>query len=158
MSKLYLAGPISGLTFGEASAWREDEGFKQRLAQLGWEPVSPFNGFKAPEDTHLDAWFEGDEFSARAATINDLKLIDECHAVLLNLSAPQDRVSVGSMCELGYAHKSGKPVVTVRPYQDASVYNHPFIEELSTYIVPSLPEAYVELGVLGNVLRKAPYA
>lgn len=133
---VYLAGPITGRTFDEAIDWRRNFDADVWGFDSGWECLSPMRGKEAfrirgPLPSTFD---EG-----RAAVLRDLYDIRRCDAVLVNLVGA-DRVSIGSMCELGYANALGKFIIVARSHSD-TVHEHVFVAELASQIVPTLANA-----------------
>lgn len=143
MRKVYLCGPITGLKFDEASDWRDSSSdFVERLRVLGWDVLSPMRGkdvFRKPNDEPLDAFFD----DGAPAVQQDLDDIEDSEAVIVNLLGAE-RVSLGSMCELGYAYAKGKPIILV--YEgDSNVHHHVFPEYMATVVVESLEGALAEI-------------
>lgn len=148
MRYVYLAGPITGLEFGEAVDWRdyvEDDLFTHSVHgdTEPWLAFSPLHGkeevAEAYEGLPLPDSFEGDESVAD----EDFDYIDRCDAVLANFSGAQ-RVSIGTCVELGYAFARDKRIITVIP-ERATIHDHLFIRRVSSIIVPTLKDALAEL-------------
>ena len=145
---VYLSGPITGLTYGEARyTWREE--FAQKapgirvlspmrheghLAEMRNTPIFPDN-LPAGLFSH-----------PKLIVTKDFLDIDECTIMLVNLQGAK-AVSQGTLVELGYAKAKGKTVITI---QDAGDKTHtsPFIGVLSDVIVTSLNEAIVIISSL----------
>lgn len=138
---VYLAGPITGQTFDEAADWRE--AFLDQLFSVGLMGLSPMRGlekFRVPGP--LPSTFD----EGKAAMLRDLYDIRRSDAVVVNLLGAE-RVSVGTMCELGYAYALGKFIVVVmndvNPWHD-----HLFVHEMASQVVPTLDDALDVLAVL----------
>ncbi len=141
---VYAAGPITGNTFDEAVDWRA------RLATelwvrtaRAWELLSPMRGkeafrMKGPLPSTFD--------ESKPAVQRDLYDIRRSDAVLVNLVGA-DRVSVGTMCELGYAHAKDKFIVVARSHSDR-IHDHVFVQELASQVVPTLADAINVLAAL----------
>lgn len=153
--KVYLAGPISGLTYNEATAWRETA--KSVLADYGAMGLSPFDQHNAPKDKNvaLDAWFE-EQIGMDTLTVvqGDLAMVDACDVLFMNLKGA-NRPSLGSMAELGYAWKGGKYVITVA---DPVHHNHPFVTHMSHETCEGLWSAVNALLAHQTRLVHPPYA
>jgi nucleoside 2-deoxyribosyltransferase len=151
---VYLGGPITGLPFKEATAWRRDQVFLDALECVGWYPLDPLT----PEYDHLDdgkpldAFFEGDP---EQAVREDLAKINESRAVLFNFYKAE-WASIGSSAELGYAYALGKPIISV--VNEGEVHHHPFITTLSQRTVTGLGHAVTELAHLRDQMLGIPYA
>jgi nucleoside 2-deoxyribosyltransferase len=153
---LYLAGPITGLTLKAANDWREDDLMLASLAKHGYVCLNPLR-----EKEHLGAW-ENQPLPARYTpeqeefeVSHDLDDINKSCAILANFKDAQ-RVSIGSVWELGYANAKGKPVVSV--LEPGGLHDHLFIHNTSYKVVESMFEAVAELAILAPKLREPQYA
>ncbi len=152
MRCVYLAGPITGLTFRGASRWRAEftEALKRaneshrypRTTHL--HPLSPMRDKDQficdPRQVLPSTWDEG-----KAAVHRDLLDIRRSDAVLVNLLGAS-RVSLGTMCELGYAYAERKFILVVM--EPDNPHDHVFVTELASQIVPTLDDALRVLGAL----------
>lgn len=96
MSKVYLAGPVSHTTWVNAVSWRKD--VKGVLRDSNIDCLDPTrHGLIQDDDiiTHL--------------CMNDVKNSD---AILVNF-LDMDRISIGTILEIGWASALDKPVVLV---------------------------------------------
>jgi nucleoside 2-deoxyribosyltransferase len=122
---VYLAGPITGLTYKQATAWRDR--VTSELAP-GILTISPLRGI-GPPDVVFDACPVG-------TVGRDLYDIRRCDLVLANLSKAA-KVSKGTLVEIGYALALHKPViVAINGFHD-----HPFVVEPALYVVDELEKA-----------------
>lgn len=157
---VYLAGPISGLTYEDATGWRDNPAFHDDLALAGWTPLSPMEGYEwlSGNDKPLSVHFEDAAHPGAAAEAvrDDLAAIDAAKAVLCNFSGAS-RASIGTCAELGYAFARGKAVISVLPTGD-TVHDHPFVTNLSYRVVETLPGAVAELARLHADMTRVPYA
>src|SRR5688572_22571722 len=104
--RVYLAGPISHCSYGGCTGWREY--VQKELADVGIEAVSPMRGKEYL--SHLQSISPGGQDYAdlsvlslpRGVMTRDRFDTMRCDAVLLNLLGA-DRVSIGSMIEVGWA-------------------------------------------------------
>lgn len=156
---VYLAGPITGLEFDAAKEWRDPSSeFCQRLQALGWETRSPMRDKeKFRVKGKLSAFFD----EGAAAVNQDLQDIVEADAVILNV-LDAERVSLGSMAEMGYAYATLTPVIVVTEGEE-NIHHHVFTDYMAERIVPDLNSA-IEALVEVHAERKArrngnpPYA
>jgi nucleoside 2-deoxyribosyltransferase len=139
MSKVYLAGHITGMTYNQATSWREYT--TEILAKLGVQALSPMRGkeFLASAATLIpnDGRFGHISPTASPGGItgrdrNDVRTSD---VILMNLQG-EDKISAGSMIELGWADAWRKPVVLVVD-EDADIARHVMVETIATYITTS---------------------
>ncbi len=140
MSKVYLSGPITGLTYQQARyGWRKD--FQEKLSP-GITVLSPMRHEGhlaemkqkkiAPDNlpTHL--------FShPKMIVTKDFLDIDECTIMVVNLQGTK-KVSQGTLIEMGYAKKAGKTMIAI--VDKENVHNSPFIPELCV-VTTSMDEA-----------------
>lgn len=137
---IYLAGPITGLSYVAATDWREDPALLQHLTRHGWTALSPMRGkdyLKGARE--LAGVFD----EGRAAVERDCFDIRRSQAILVNLLGAE-RVSIGTVAEMGYARALDKHIVTVMDHDDAEIatrgaqvgYNPPRIHNPHAHIFP----------------------
>lgn len=149
MSKVYLSGPILGLTYKDARfGWRSKFADLVRRegeissATTGIQVLSPMR-----HEGHL-AELKGkirddnlpDNLFSRPKMIvaKDLLDIDTSDIVVVNVQGAK-KVSIGTIAELGYAYGKGKTIVTI---MDAdNIHKHPFVTEMSDVVVERLEDA-----------------
>jgi len=140
---VYLCGPMSGLTWQEALAWR-----KKCEAELysRWRLINPVRSQIATSSIHdiipvqlqSDNDYKDLKDTATGVTAQDEFFIDQSDWLLCNfLNA--DKVSIGSVWEMGYAWGTHKKILTV--LEPGSIHDHPFIRRRSHVFTPSLNEA-----------------
>lgn len=150
---VYLAGPITGLSYGGATEWRErvvDElarrapqircldpmRAKQHLRQM--ESIGPFG-------------HEGGLLDPHAVVQRDLWDVGRCDVLLMNLSGATT-TSVGCMVELGWARAQNRFSIVVLPLEerhpDGNPHDHLFVHELASALVPDLEAALVILETM----------
>lgn len=142
--RVYLAGPITGLTYEGCTDWRQFA--KTKLSEYGIEGISPM---RAKE------YLAGlGEISGHGRDYFNLNVISQPHSVvtrdrfdtarvdvvLMNLLGAK-AVSIGSMVELGWADAARVPVVLVREKPGTGgVHDHMFVNDLAGYGVETLEE------------------
>ena len=126
--KLYLAGPITGLTYQEATGWRNQ--VREALPD-DWKVLDPMRG-----KSHLRGMgaLAANFDSGMDAVSRDLQDIRSADVVLAHFAASdaQTGVSLGTSCEIGYAFALGKPVVAV--VRRNTPYDHIFIDHMCTVV------------------------
>lgn len=156
---VYLAGPITGLLYGDTTEWRDS--LIAELAPFGINAYSPMRMKKHLDNGH----YIGSLGSSRRrfAVERDLYDVRRADVVLFNL-AGATRVSIGTMVELGAAAEANKLRVVVFPEAErtereegvtssssANPHDHLFVHELASIIVEDLSEAVQVLkGINGN--------
>lgn len=139
---VYLAGPITGLTYGEARYdWRER--FSLYLPQHVL-PMSPMRvvGEMMPEQGLTDM---PEAEGVRAMQVNrailvrdeaDLRAADAIVACVLGAK----RVSIGTVAEMAMAHMIRKPLVLVME-EHGNCHEHPFVTSFGAIRTSTLKEA-----------------
>lgn len=152
MSIVYLAGPITGLNYDGAQDWREKA--TSQLAMLGIDAVSPLRGkeylrrvgeLSGHGRDYVDL---GVLSTPKGVTTRDRFDATRCDVLLVNL-LDAERVSIGTMIELGWADANRIPIVLAVPPKHGHPHDHMMVSEIAGYIVHSLDEA---LHVVGTIL------
>lgn len=142
---VYLSGPILGLTYDEARyGWRSE--FADKLQDIGSAAVvlSPMRheGYLAElrqEKIELGSLPENMFSRPKMIAAKDFLDIDKSSIVVANFLGAQ-RISQGTLIELGYAMARGKTVIVIqRP--DDKVHTSPFIGVIADSVVSTLDEA-----------------
>ncbi len=153
MSKVYLSGPITGLDYGNARyGWRKD--FADRLGP-GIIPLSPMRheGHLAEMKTAMSAEalkaFAKEKnhiFSHPKMIVSkDMLDIEQSDLMVVNLLGA-DKVSQGTVWEMGYAKGKGKQIVVIT---DAlNVHTSPFVKESANVVVDNLDDAVLIVNSL----------
>ena len=127
--RVYLSGPISGLTVNQAQNWR---GYvTERLLAKGFEVLNPLRGAEGqqPPRKRLSSKSPEDapELSDRAFVARDRYDVLNCDVVLCNLIGAE-RVSIGTLFELAWAMMANKLTVVVMEKRD-NIHSHAFVRE-----------------------------
>ena len=147
--RIYLAGPMAGLTIEEATKWRN--AFQVTMGRA-FEFINPCRNKEdliefgpLGKDGHEDS-FMGSDKVIFARDSHDVKTCDAVFAYFLNSPG----VSVGTLMELGMAHAWGKPIISV--VAKGSPYDHLFVRQASLYITDNPEEATLALRSIFNLL------
>ena len=156
--KVYLAGPIRGLTFDEAVDWRRYAA--SWLADLGHVSVSPMRGKDYLKDRGRLLGDRGsgsfEEFpmsSEQGIYGRDIFDVSRCDVLLANLEGAT-KLSIGTVMEIQAARDRGKYVLVV--LEDGSTHDHPFVRRAASLVVPNLDLALEVLAVLGDPYSDPP--
>ena len=151
---VYLAGPITGLTYDEGADWREVV-----IAALGHSGIDAFSPLRSKE------------FLRAIGKLDNAGQPDSAYLGLNPLSEPKgittrdrfdtmgrdmvfanflgaERVSIGTCIELGWADAARVPIVAAM--EEDNVHRHAMVNEVCGFIVPSVEEA---IAVIKAVLR-----
>jgi nucleoside 2-deoxyribosyltransferase len=142
---VYLAGPITGLTYDEGNDWREV--VMEDLASVGITAYSPLRaknflrqiGVLDAAGTPDSAYMGLNPLSEpKGITARDRFDATRSDVVLMNLLGAT-RVSVGTMIEAGWADAARRPIVIAM--EEDNVHRHAMLNEVAGFIVPTLAEA-----------------
>ncbi|MBS3170377.1 nucleoside 2-deoxyribosyltransferase [Candidatus Woesearchaeota archaeon] len=149
MSKVYLAGPVTGLNYNERNSWRKSA--ISELAKYGITGISPQRdktklAFELDEDdSDLVKALCGEKGLVR----RDFHDVQTCDVLLANLLGAQT-ISIGTMIEYGWANAFNKLIVTVIE-KKGNPHEHVFIRELTGYRVETLESG---LAVVRSIFNK----
>lgn len=137
--KVYLAGPITGLTYEQGQDWRTvAQALLAKEGLLGYSPLrakeylSGVGELKGAYDIHPLSTAKG----IVARDRNDVLTAD---AVLFNLLGAK-QISIGTMIEFGWADAFRKPTVVVAE-KAGNIHDHPITDQLTGFRVETLSEA-----------------
>lgn len=151
MNKVYLAGAITGLTYEDGKNWREiaqlrfkDRGIKAYSPLRGKEYLKKYynplpavtTGINNPLSTH------------KGIVTRDIFDVRTCDAMLVNLLGAE-RVSIGTVAEIGAAYALNKPMVLVME-KEGNIHQHGFILEMCGFHVETLEEG---ISILDTILN-----
>lgn len=143
---VYLAGPITGLSYGESVDWRDEA---MGLLRHGPRPLRGLSPMRAKSylagERRITGSYEDTALSSKKGiTARDRWDVERCDVVLMNLLGAES-VSIGTMIEAGWADSYRKPVVLVIE-ENGNVNDHPILREIGGFHVGTL-----EAGV--NIVR-----
>ncbi len=164
MKSVYLAGPITGLTYGNASDWRQYA--INRLAEWGIGGLDPLRGKQYLSDlgvldngSGVSTYADKDEWplsKPAGITQRDRNDVMTSDLVLANFEqSEQQAVSIGTVIECGWADAFRKPLVIVSPKN--SPYRHAMLERMAGFMVETLEQALDIIPAILNA-RRAWYA
>lgn len=139
MRYVYLAGPITGLSYSEANSWREE------FAKLLPEDItarSPLRGkaFLGLQDKKKT---KSTIVSDKGITMRDKYDCCNSDAVVFNFLGAST-ISIGTCIEVGWASACNKPMVLImeKPTKEIeNVHEHIIIREVCGYHVTTVEEA-----------------
>lgn len=136
MKKLvYLAGPISGCSYGEATNWR----------QYAIEKLNPIIGLSPMrgkdyllENLNINpVHVDGVLSTSKAIVARDRFDCQRADCILFNLSESK-QVSIGTMIEFGWADSARIPKVVVTGGN--TIHNHAMVNQMSDFVAETLEE------------------
>jgi nucleoside 2-deoxyribosyltransferase len=147
--KVYLAGPITGLSYGGATDWRKLA--KEALADLSHGRIEGYSPMRAKEyladiglatDGGLSALgYEGKPLSSQRGIMmrdyNDVKTAD---AVFLNMMGAKI-ISVGTVIEAAWTFPHVKPTVALIEADGSNIHEHVMFNEATPVRTENFDEA-----------------
>lgn len=136
MQKVYLAGPITGVSYGAAVDWREQARmFLAPFGVLGYSPMRAKDYLQ--DESVIKSFYQADTplSTSRGIMTRDRWDVRTADLVLMNLLGAQ-RVSIGTMMEAAWADLLRTPIVLVM--EAGNLHEHPMLLEAAGYVVPDL--------------------
>lgn len=149
---VYLAGPITGLTYEGSVEWRD--WFAQSLGQNGIAASSPMRCKEALRTVGVLEATCGQHPGHNARTVMTRDRFDATHCdVLLANLLGAERVSIGTCMELAWADLARIPTVVIMEPDGTNPHEHAMITEAIGFRVADLDSA---LRTVVEILE--PYA
>jgi nucleoside 2-deoxyribosyltransferase len=138
MFKVYLAGPISGLTFAGAQEWRNE--FTRRVDSR-IKAYSPLRGKDYLADLGIleQSYATFPLSTDQGLTTRDRYDCMGADLVVFYLLGAQ-RISVGTMIEMGWCDAARKPAVLVIE-KEGNPHDHPMVRQTVPFRVDNLDDA-----------------
>ena len=139
MKKVYLCGPIRGLSYDEAIGWRNKT--REKLGPLGFECLSPMRNKQliSSEEKITDSYDNlSGGYSSHEIFARDRFDVSQSDIILANFLNRKVTI-IGSLFEIAWGYLLGKYIVVV--VQKDSIYHHPFIREAASAMFEDLDEA-----------------
>jgi nucleoside 2-deoxyribosyltransferase len=137
---IYLAGPITGLTFGQSESWRDyvkgklDGNYKVKcFSPLRAQEFLKDHGIITPHPYDENPMTTGDAIMTR--DFWDVQRTDLTFANLLG--AP--RQSLGTVMELGFAYALRKPVILLME-KSGNVHDHAMVRKAGAFTTDNIDE------------------
>lgn len=136
--KIYLAGPINGLTYDGAQGWRDY--FSTRLDRR-IKCYSPLRGkdFLRQYGTLEDSYTVSPLSTDQGITTRDRNDCMGADLVVFNLLGAT-RITIGTMIELGWADAMRRPAILVMEPQ-GNPHDHPMVRQTTHFRVDNLKDA-----------------
>lgn len=136
---VYLAGPITGLSYGDATDWRKE--FAKKLPSY-IQAVSPLRGKRYLDNEKIikDSYEIHPLSGQKGITCRDRMDVGRCDLLLVNFLGAK-KVSIGTVMEIAWADAWRKPIVLVM--EPENVHSHAMVREVAGFIVPTLDEAAI---------------
>jgi len=141
--KVYLAGPIRGLTFVGSTSWRN---YVKNLFRPEIIAYSPLRG---KDEVLANLPIIDDRTNPvnhpltlrKGVVTRDRYDVLSSDLIFVNLLGAHEK-SIGTMFELAWAHDHGKPIVLAME-DKGNPHDHTFVREVAGFVLPTLEEAVV---------------
>lgn len=136
--RIYLAGPIKGLTYDESTSWRSQF---QQLVGPDIHCLSPMRGKEyLQKETVLEGTYPQYVMScSRGIMTRDFFDCTRADAVVANFLGAQV-VSIGTVMECAWTYQARIPLITIIE-QSGNPHDHPMMQEAFGFRVTTLEEA-----------------
>lgn len=139
--RIYLAGPITGQTYAEATDWREQ--FAKSLDPEYFALANPMRGKHYLQALHK---IEATEYgalnvlsAAKGIVARDRNDVRTADLVIANFLTAPERASLGTAIEFGWADAWRVPILSI--VDAGNIHKHAMLMELSGWVVPTVQEA-----------------
>jgi hypothetical protein len=143
MKRVYLAGPITGLSFEGCTDWREYA--IKELATAGITGLSPMRSkdYLKSENIVGDSYEDTVLSCSRGITTRDRWDTTRCDLILVNFLGAE-KVSIGTVMEIAWADLVRTPsIIVMEP--EGNAHDHAMIRECTGFRVETL-EAGLEVA------------
>lgn len=145
---VYLAGPITGITYGECTEWREyvKDNINEEIATLSPMRGKQFIKERVTSNGKIGMSFE-DSLLASTKGINTRDYFDvqRADAILVNFLGAEI-VSIGTVMEIAWARAFNKPVVCCM--EKDNIHNHAMLNYACGYICSTLESGILTMETL----------
>ena len=133
--RVYLAGPISGLTYEGCTDWREFA--QEELSKFDIEGVSPMRSKSILKKyaTIADEYPKHVLSTAKGITHRDMWDVRRCDIVLVNFVGAES-VSIGTVLEIGAAYALSKPIVLCM--EKGNIHRHAMVSTMCGWELDTL--------------------
>jgi hypothetical protein len=134
---LFLAGPLTGISYGDALDWRQ---YVERRLPSDVIAFSALRGkeYVAKEAVLKDAYPDHLLSTPQGTITRDRFDVSRCDALFVNF-LKSDRVSIGTIMEMAWADASRIPIILVM--EKGNIHDHAFVRQVAAFITDDLDEA-----------------
>lgn len=119
MPYVYLAGPISGLSFEEGSGWRE---YCEANLKNTFNPLLPSDKDHLTDGNKFSNGKDLDNLISDMFFSRDLYWTEKCDIIIANFTIRPPVLGSGTIYELGYAHALRKLIILVGPDENIPLF------------------------------------
>ncbi len=144
MSKVYLAGPIAGFSYKEASVWRDTiSNMVSEFSIICYSPLrgESYDNNNIPLNNCGSRTYKGVPIEPKNFVRRDWFDVKTSDIMVVYLPASAKTISIGTMVEIGWASALDIPIIGIIPFGEWGIHQHPFLDELFTFQVRTVYEA-----------------
>jgi hypothetical protein len=135
-SLLFLAGPLTGVSYEKSIAWRSYVASKLPPYIRAYSALRG-KDYLAEEEVLKDVYEQFPLSSQKGISSRDRMDVTRCDMLFVNfLGAKQ--VSIGTVMEIAWADMLRKPILIVM--EEGNIHEHGILKEVANYIVSDLDE------------------
>ena len=148
--KIYLAGPITGLTWGETEGWRDRFIAHLRDTSPNVEAFSPLRDkMHLQEEGPIKDNYPNTLFaSSKAIMSRDFFDVQTSDAIVANFTNAK-KVSIGTVMEVAWGYQRRIPVIVIA--EKGNIHEHSMMGEAANWWVETEDEALAVIHALFNV-------
>ncbi len=149
---VYLAGPITGVSFDDSTDWRE---YVIKAMPREIIALSPLRGktYLAEEKSIAADYVDIPLSCQRGITARDYNDVKRCDLLLVNLLGAK-KVSIGTVMEIAWAKAFGIPIVLIMEKNSLNIHDHPMIKESADFWVEKIDDG---IHLAKVILLPAPH-
>lgn len=152
MKKVYLAGPITGASWGKSEDWR-DEVKLLASASTKFDKVQFFSPLRGKEylkgEVSIADSYEDRPFStSRAVMLRDSFDVSTSNALIVHLIGAS-KVSIGTVMEIAWAYEKRIPIIAIME-ESGNIHEHSMLNEAVWWRVQTVEDALYALSLLFN--------
>ena len=134
---LFLAGPLTGISYSDALGWREYVESKLPADVIAFSALRG-KKYVTNESVLRDAYPEHLLSTPQGTITRDRYDVSRCDALFVNfLNA--DNVSIGTIMEMAWADAWRIPIVLAM--ENGNIHDHAFVRQVAAFITADLDEA-----------------
>jgi len=139
MSKkaLFLAGPLTGISYGDALDWRKYVESKLPADVIAFSALRG-KGHITGERVLKNAYPEHLLSTPQGTITRDRYDVSRCDALFVNF-LKTDQVSIGTIMEMAWADARRTPIILAM--ENGNIHDHAFVRQVAGFITGDLDEA-----------------
>jgi hypothetical protein len=134
---LFLAGPLTGISYKDALDWRKYVESKLPVDVIAFSALRG-KTYVTTERVLKDAYPEHLLSTPQGTTTRDRYDVSRCDALFVNF-LNTNRVSIGTIMEIAWADSRRIPIICAM--EEGNIHDHVFVRQVAAFITSDLDEA-----------------